>query len=444
MPSATLNDLFRDADQATRAGDRPRAAALLGQAIDRGLAARAPLPARSFFQLGVALYELGRPAEAETRVRQGLGKLPKDFALNNLLGVLLKNQGRHQDALAALALAEKADPKSLSPLINRGNVLLAMGDGPRSVDLYRRLVRADPRESEHLRLLGVAHRLCGELEAALRQFEAARRLAPKDDRAWVDSASVLRELERNEEAVAVIDSGIATAGNTRPLAIAKARVLLAAARHDEARAYLRSVLAADPDAAWAHYQLGRALAAFDRPQANQHLRHAVRLEPRNLDHVVALADSLDRTRGDDEAACIQEGHAVARRALALGQELGTDLLPHSRTLAESTQARSSFGASWRAASNCRIRACWSASSNVAPTMTPRRSWSTSSVTAATGPAATSPGRCTTTCPACATRPTAASWWRSTACGGSRWRPSRSARRCAGRHARCSAAASAWA
>ena len=328
MSTATLNDRFRDAAQALQAGDRERGVALLADAIDHGLTKRAPLPGKAFFQLGVALYELGRAAEAEARVRQGLGKLPKDFALNNLLGVLLKNQGRHAEALAALALAEKADPKSLSPLINRGNVYLAMNDGPRAVELYKRLSRLDPKEPEHLRLHGVALRLTGDLEGALRQFELARQLAPKDDRAWVDSASALRELERHEEAAAMVDRALQAAGPTRALNIAKARVLTAGGRHDAARAHLQAVLAAQPDAAWAHYQLGRALAPFDRPAANQHLREAVRLEPRNPDHLVALADSLDRTRGDTEQACIQEGHETARRALALG----VDLLPHSRVL----------------------------------------------------------------------------------------------------------------
>lgn len=328
MATVPLNDLLRDAAQASQAGDRARSVALLSEAIDRGLATRAPLPSRSFYQLAVALYELGRLAEAETRARQGLGRLPKDFALNNLLGVLLKNLGRHPEALEALALAEKADPKSLSPLVNRGNVLLAMGDGPRAVELYKRLIRLAPQEPEHLRLLGTAYRQCGDLDAALRQYELARRLAPKDDRAWVDAAAALRELERNDDAVALIERAIESAGPTRQLCIAKARVLSAAGRQDDVRSYLAAVLQADPGAAWAHFQLGRALAPYDKPQASQHLRQAVQLEPRNTDYLVALADNLDRTRGDAEAACIEEGHATARRAL----DLGGDLLPHSRVL----------------------------------------------------------------------------------------------------------------
>ena len=68
MVSAPLNDLFRDATRAAQAGDRAQAATLLAEAIDRGLASRAPLPSKAFFQLGVVLMELGRLAQAEHRV----------------------------------------------------------------------------------------------------------------------------------------------------------------------------------------------------------------------------------------------------------------------------------------------------------------------------------------------------------------------------------------
>jgi predicted O-linked N-acetylglucosamine transferase (SPINDLY family) len=52
----------------------------------------------------------------------------------------------------------------------------------------------------------------------------------------------------------------------------------------------------------------------------------VRLEPNNPDALAELADSLDRTRGPEEATNIAAAYAVARRRLALGG----DMLAHAR------------------------------------------------------------------------------------------------------------------
>ncbi len=267
------------------------------------------------------LHGLGRYAEAEARARQGLERQPNDSALNNLLGVALKNQGRFAEALEALARAQKADPKGLSPLVNRGNVYLAMGDGPRALDSFRRLVRVAPKDPEHQRLLGLALEMAGDSERALQALELARRLNPRSPKAWLDAGRMLRDLGRLDEALALVERGLAAAGPVRELVCAKAHLLRAAGRHPQARAYLTERLSAGPDAAWLHDQLGLTAAPFDRPQANLHWREAVRLAPGHLGYRVALAESLDRTRGPGEADNVQAAYDLARGCAAEGGDL---------------------------------------------------------------------------------------------------------------------------
>lgn len=297
-------------------------------ALDRALAAGEPVPGSTFFELARLLHGLGRYAESERRARQGLARRPNDFALNNLLGAVLKQQGRYPEALEALARAQKAEPKNLSPLINRGNVHLAMGDGTRAAETFRRLARAAPKDPEIQRLLGVALRLTGDFDKALRQFELARRLNPRSGRAWLDAGRLLRDIGRLAEAVELVERGIAAAGATQDLVSAKAHLLRAAGRHDEARAYLAELVAREPGSAWLQDQLALTVMPFDREQANRHYREAVRLAPSSLRYQVCLADSLDRTRTGDEAANVQEAYELARRCV----ESGEDLKPHARVL----------------------------------------------------------------------------------------------------------------
>ena len=324
----TTQQHLRDAEIASTRGDLATAATCLGEAIDQAAAAGQACPKAVYFQLGRTLHELGRHADARARVAQGLARHPRDFALNNLMGVVLKNLGQYPQALDALNLAAKADPRSLSPDANRGNVYIAMGDGTRAVETFKRLVRAAPKEAEYQRLLGTACRMTGDFENALQKFALVQRLSPLDDRAWLDAAMLLRNLGRHDEALAVLDRGLVLARQPRRLTLAKAPVLRAAGRHEQARAYLTDLVGREPDNANAHYELGQTVVPFDRPAGNQHLRDALRLAPNSLQFAVGLADSLNRTRGEAEAASIQEAYELAMQCL----QKGGDLRAHARVL----------------------------------------------------------------------------------------------------------------
>jgi predicted O-linked N-acetylglucosamine transferase (SPINDLY family) len=139
---------------------------------------------------------------------------------------------------------------------------------------------------------------------------------------------LLRELGRHDEAVQAVEQALAAVRNKEGLEIAKAQVLRAAGRIQEAQAHLADVLGRQPESAWAHFQLGRTLAPYDRDTANRHLREALRLVPTHLEYRVELADSLDRTRGLREAEHIDEACRLARDCVASGG----NLKPHAAVL----------------------------------------------------------------------------------------------------------------
>ena len=309
-------------------GDTTEALTTFRAAWGEAQAGRMRVPAASAYRFGLMLREAQALEEAEAVVGEAASQHPDDGDLANLLGVVLKGRQRYPEALVALARAEKLNPRSVSPLVNQGNVHLAMGNGPRAVDVFRQVLRRNPGDAETMRLLGMGHRLAREYEEALRMFELARRTDPASDRAWVDAAGLLKELGRFDEALVVIERGVAQARQPRSLRIAKAQVLRAAGRHGEAAAHLQAMLQASPEDAHLHLEMGRLVAASDQAAANTFFREAVRLAPGNLDMAVRLADSLDRTRGPQEGAHIEEAYRVARHALTLEG----DLKPHLRFL----------------------------------------------------------------------------------------------------------------
>ncbi len=343
--AADASPLLARAEAARAAGDRPAAIALLAQAADLHLTTGAAVPRGLFHDLGALLFQAGEAREGERRTRQGLTRLPGDFALTNLLGVLLKAQGRTDEALASFDEASRVNPAHPSPWVNRGNILLGR-NAVAAVAAFARAVQADPSQAENTRLLGVAQRQAGQTEAALASFAAARRLAPAALRAWIDTAGLLDELGRSADALAAIDEALAANPDSRLLVEARFALLRRAGRQDEAVAYAAALLKRLPDAAWVHIQAARNVVHSDRRAANRHLEEAVRLEPDNADALTDLADSLDRTRGPDEGKNIEAAYKLALRRV----DLGGPMLGHARSITSILNRACDFAASARVGS----------------------------------------------------------------------------------------------
>ena len=316
------------ATEAQTRGGKAEAADHLAEAIALHERSKEAIPRSTWFQLGMLLYELRRFEDAETTLRRAALRQPKDFAINNLLGVVLKHLGKYQDAIRYLDAAQKIDGRNLSPLANKANIYLAMQDGAKAVEAYSLIVRREPRNAESQRLLGVSYHHLGQNQKALRQYEIARMLDPKESKTWVETARLLSLMARNEDALHILDSGMGVATNRRQLVEAKIAILRRSGRVFEAISCLEAELALAPARAWIHYQLARCYVSTDRRKANEYFRSALKLERENPQFMIELAESLDRTRGADEGANIEEGYRLAKRRL----ELGPSTIGEARTL----------------------------------------------------------------------------------------------------------------
>lgn len=287
-----------------------------------------PIPRNAVYDLCVQLFQVGRLADAEARLRTALARSPRDFAMTNLLGVVLKNAGRVDEAMSLFDVAADIEPKNPSPWVNRGNIHLGRREISQAINRFAHAVNLQPDVAEHHRLLGVALRLSGDLERTLAQFVLARRLDPKDARNWLEPAGALDEVGRHMEALALIDDGLAKHPESRLLCEARFTLLRRAGDVHGAETWGKALLARMPNQAWIHIQLARTIMHGDRGRANSHLREAIRLEPQNRDAIAELADSLDRTRGPEEAANIAEAYDLALQRVALGG----NMLPHARSI----------------------------------------------------------------------------------------------------------------
>lgn len=243
---------------------------------------------------GADHHRAGRWAEAARAYAEALAEAPGNVDALALLGGAVLRMERPADALALLERAVALDPTHVVARLNQGRALLALG---RAVDA----------------------------EAA---FAAALRARPGFPEALLGRARALALAGRRDEAI-VVAAGVGTA---EALALTGG-LLMDAGRHEEAEGPLRRALALRPDDARLYADLGASLlarghedaaaeawctaaalapglpglaerrAALARniglaglaagdPEAVEHLRQAVRLDP--LDHaaLLGLADAL--------------------------------------------------------------------------------------------------------------------------------------------------------
>lgn len=266
------------------------------------------------------LYHAKRNAEGVEWAKKALERFPREYELINLLGVMLRGLKRYPEALAALDQAAKLNPGHQAAEINRGNVLLDMGENEKAEQVFSKLSRKDPRNAEHHRQLGRAMLRQGRRDQALVRFRQAVALKKEFVDAWLDMAGVFNDLHRVGEAEATLDKAIAANPTNEKLLEAKALVMRRAGHLRKAEAYLQELAERFPTAGWVQFQLGNVITEYDRERGNANLRRAVALEPDNQDFLISLVQSIERTRTGDEGANIEEAYQLAQQALAVGRD----------------------------------------------------------------------------------------------------------------------------
>jgi tetratricopeptide (TPR) repeat protein len=191
----------------------------------------------------------------------------------------LMAQGRRDLAIPCLREAIGADPQSDEAFAQLSMCLAWTGQPREAVEAARRAVELAPNdEFNHYALAhALVHR--GQTREALAAAKRAIDLEPQDERNWHMLAMAQLVIGESEQALNAAEQGLTLAPEDKDLNELKATALTRLGRPqglDEAR----RALAANPESAVAHANMGWALAhAGDPKQAIGHFRESLRLEP---------------------------------------------------------------------------------------------------------------------------------------------------------------------
>jgi predicted TPR repeat methyltransferase len=149
------------------------------QLIGRSLAIE---PARADWHsnLGIVLQSENRWDEAIAAYRQALVLDPRHANALNNLGVLLRAKGKPVEAEAAYRSAIDANPEHIDAYTNLGILLNSQNRTEEASACYCKVITLRPKHRDARRLLALAHCALGDIEEAVRIFEAWHAEEPDD------------------------------------------------------------------------------------------------------------------------------------------------------------------------------------------------------------------------------------------------------------------------
>jgi serine/threonine-protein kinase len=219
-------------------------------------------------------------------------QFPQDFWLNFLLGWLLRDAGRSEEAIGFLRAAEALRPEASPVQVALGLSLLVTGRRDEATRHFEQAVHLDPTYALAHGSLGIALWQGGRLDKAIPHLREAVRGDPESSaplRCHLGEA-LLKE-GHLDEAIRHLREAI----RGGPAVSARAHTLLGDAlrfegRADEAIGHYREAVRSDPKApAGTHYRLANALRDKRQPEeAVDHLQQAVQLDPEYTQAWVAL------------------------------------------------------------------------------------------------------------------------------------------------------------
>lgn len=263
----------------------------------------------------VGLHQRGDRGQAEALYAEVLRHQPDNFDALHLLGVLARQGGAVQDAIALIGRAIALDPTQAIAHCNLG---AALQDAQRPADALASLERAlalQPAYPLALYNRGNALRKLGRLDEALLSYDAALALTPAYADALCNRGVTLQLQGRLDEALDNFGRALELQPDHAASYGGAGVALQGLGRYDEALEAYRSAVEIDPDYAEAWRNHGTAMQRVGeyRGALASHER-ALRIAPGNAQTHVYRGNALRALKRGDEAA------AAYRDALACGAD----------------------------------------------------------------------------------------------------------------------------
>jgi Tfp pilus assembly protein PilF len=174
---------------------------LLGFSVALNIFASVVRCAEAHYNLGIALYQTGKPDEAIEQFQQALGIKPDYAEAHYDLGVALAHTGKIEEAIAHYEQALGINPDYAEAHNNLGTALAQAGKIGEAIAHLEQALRINPDYAEAHNNLGNALQQMGKIGDAIAQYDQALRIRPDYAEAHCDLGIALGRAGRTPEAI---------------------------------------------------------------------------------------------------------------------------------------------------------------------------------------------------------------------------------------------------
>ena len=274
---------FEQALDFHRAGEFALAAKLYGDIL-----LAQPTHFDAAHMLGAVLLQQGRYEEAERQLRRALQINPRSHEALNNLGLALRFLDRHEEAVWAFDRAIALRPDYARAFCNRGNALRLQGRLDQALESYDRAVAIDPTLADAYYNRGGVLEDLQLWDDAVANYENALALQPNLPQALNNLGNSLFNLARYEEALAKLNQALQLSPNNPDVLSNRGNVLREMRQFAAALSDHHAALARNPSSPEYLNNRGSVLREIGHlDQAVADYRRALAINP---DHVGARAN----------------------------------------------------------------------------------------------------------------------------------------------------------
>ncbi len=236
-----------------------------------------------------------RAGTLETLVGELEAQKVRSFERLQLLGRVLDELGRHEDAVATLRRALAIRPGHVDSRQRVIRILTARGELSAAIAEYRKLIAASPRDPRHLLELAQLLMQSGQRGEALRLLAQAARKHPRDAGLQRAVHDLYTRWGERKLAARALERLVRIEPDDPAHLIALGEQHLEDGNQKAALASWRRILRVTRDRAKGHAALAGTYMDHDMPErALAEWEAAVRLAPRELRYIRGLAEALER------------------------------------------------------------------------------------------------------------------------------------------------------
>lgn len=253
---------------------------------------------RASFILGKLMNEAGRPDEAEKALRDAVKYRPDSIEARDELGRVLVRQKKPEDALLVFEEIIHINPEHFQAWSGKAGVCVKLERWKEAVSAYREAIRIRPDSYQCYYNLAMALEESGSHDAAIEAYKTAIRLNPEFTDAYNNLGIALSSLGRRDEALEVYSEAIRRKPEEFSLYFNMGMCYFEDGKYTQAAAAYRNALDIKPDELEIYYFLGAALTELrNYNDAIEAYKSALEIKPSDGElyyHLAAIYAMLGR------------------------------------------------------------------------------------------------------------------------------------------------------